>query len=138
MAVEAIANLDPQPIDYTRIPSCTYSKPEVASIGLTEKAARARGHKIRIGRFPFAASGKAAILGSAEGFVKLIGDEKYDQLPGIHVVGPTATELIAEAGVALHLESTVEELFHAIHAHPTLSEVMGEAALNLHARGIHL
>ncbi len=138
VAIEAIAGRRPEPIDYTRVPSCTYSDPEVASIGLTEKEARARGHKVRTGRFPFAAVGKAAILGSTEGFVKLVGDERYDELLGIHIVGPKATELIAEAGVALRLESTVEELFHTIHAHPTLSEVMGEAALNLHARGIHL
>jgi dihydrolipoamide dehydrogenase len=138
VAVEAIAGLDPRPIDYTRVPSCTYSDPEVASIGLTERAAREGGHKVKVGRFPFAAIGKASILGATEGFVKLVGEERYDELLGIHVVGPKATELIAEAGIALRLESTVEELFHAIHAHPTLSEAMGEAALNLHARGIHL
>jgi dihydrolipoamide dehydrogenase len=138
VAVEAIAGRDPRPIDYTRVPSCTYSDPEVASIGLTEKAAREGGHKVKVGRFPFAAVGKASILGTTEGFVKLVGDERYDELLGIHVVGPKATELIAEAGIALRLESTVEELFHSIHAHPTLSEAMAEAALNLHARGIHL
>ncbi len=138
VAVEAIAGRNPRPIDYTRMPGATYCEPEVASIGLTESAARARGHKVRTGRFPFAAVGKASIIGATEGFVKIVGAEKYDELLGIHVVGPKATELIAEASVALRLESTVEELFHAIHAHPTLSEAMGEAALNLHARGIHL
>ncbi len=137
VAVESIAGRNPRPIDYTRMPGATYCDPEVASIGLTEKEARSRGHKVRTGRFPFAAVGKASIIGATEGFVKIVGAEKYDELLGIHVVGPKATELIAEASVALRLESTVEELFHAIHAHPTLSEAMGEAALNLHARGIH-
>jgi dihydrolipoyl dehydrogenase len=138
VAVEAIAGRNPAPIDYDQVPNCTYSEPEVASIGLTEQAARARGHKVRTGRFPFSAIGKSGILGIQEGFVKLVGDERYDELLGIHIIGPKATELIAEAGMALRLESTVEDLFHAIHAHPTLSEAMGEAALNLHGRGIHL
>ncbi|PYS96849.1 MAG: dihydrolipoyl dehydrogenase [Acidobacteria bacterium] len=138
VAVEAIAGRNPAPIDYDQVPNATYSEPEVASIGLTEQAARARGHKVRVGRFPFPVLGKAAILGAQEGFVKLVGDERYDALLGIHIIGPRATELIAEGGIALRLEATVEELFHVIHAHPTLSEAMGEAALNLHARGIHL
>ncbi len=138
VAVEAIAGRDPEPIDYDQVPSATYCEPEVASIGLTEQAARARGRKVRVGRFPFAPMGKASILGVQEGMIKLVGDERYDELLGIHIIGPKATELIAEGGMALRLEATVEELFHAIHAHPTLSEVMAEAALNLHARGIHL
>ncbi len=137
VAVEAIAGRNPEPINYDQMPNATYSEPEVASIGLSEQAARARGHKVRIGRFPIPVLGKAAILGVQEGFVKLVGDERYDELLGIHIIGPKATELIAEGGMALRLESTVEELFHAVHAHPTLSEAMGEAALNLHGRGIH-
>ncbi len=138
IAAEAIAGRNPGPMNYDQVPSCTYSEPEVASIGLTELTARARGHKVRTGRFPFSASGKAGILGTQEGFIKLVGDERYDELLGIHIVGAKATELIGEGGLALRLESTVEDLFHAIHAHPTLSEAMGEAALNLHARGINL
>lgn len=138
VAVEAIAGLNPHPIDYDQVPNATYSEPEVASIGLSERVAKERGHKVRVGRFPFAAISKAGISGRPEGFVKLVGDERYDELLGVHIIGAKATELIAEAGMALRLESTVEELFHAIHAHPTLSEAMGEAALNLHARGIHL
>ncbi len=138
VAAEAIAGGNPEPINYDQVPSATYSDPEVASIGLTEQAARARGHKVRVGRFPFPPLGKARILEVQEGFVKLVGDERYDELLGIHIVGPKATELIAEGAMALRLEATVEEIFHAIHAHPTLSEAMGEAALNLHARGIHL
>jgi dihydrolipoamide dehydrogenase len=110
----------------------------VASVGLTERIARERGHRVRVGRFPFSAVAKAGIQGTPEGFVKLVGDERYDELLGIHIVGPKATELIAEGGLALRLESTVEDLLHTIHAHPTLSEAMGEAALNLHARGINL
>jgi dihydrolipoamide dehydrogenase len=138
VAVETIAGLNPHPIDYDQVPNATYSEPEVASIGLSERVAKERGHKVKIGRFPFAASGKAGISGAQEGFVKLVGDERYDELLGVHIIGPKATELIAEGGMALRLETTVEELFHAIHAHPTLSEALGEAALNLHARGIHL
>lgn len=137
VAAEAIAGKNPEPINYDRVPNCTYSDPEVASVGLTEQAARARGHRVRTGRFPFGAASRAAIQGAQEGFVKLVGDERYDELLGIHIVGARATELIGEGGMALRLESTVEDLFRAIHAHPTLSEAMGEAALGLHARGIH-
>ena len=138
VAVEAIAGLNPRPINYDQVPNATYSEPEVASIGLSERVAKERGYKVKVGRFPFAAISKAGISGSQDGFVKLVADERYDELLGVHIIGPKATELIAEGALALRLESTVEELFHAIHAHPTLSEVMGEAALNLHARGIHL
>jgi dihydrolipoamide dehydrogenase len=93
---------------------------------------------VKIGRFPFPPLGKGRILNAQEGFVKLVGAEKYDELLGVHIIGPDATELIAEGGIALQLEATVEDLHEAIHAHPTLSEAMGEAALALHARGIHL
>ncbi len=138
VAAEAIAGRNPKPLNYEQMPSCTYSEPEVASIGLTEQAARSRGHKVRVGKFPFSAVAKAGILGTPEGFVKLVGAERYDELLGIHIVGPKATELIGEGGLALRLESTVEELYHAVHAHPTLSEAIAEAALNMHARGINL
>ncbi len=99
---------------------------------------RKRGHEVRVFKFPFTAIAKAAILGDTDGFVKIVGDKKYDELLGVHVIGPRATELIGEAGTALRLESTVEELFHAVHAHPTLSEAVGEAALGTHGRSIHI
>jgi dihydrolipoamide dehydrogenase len=138
VAAEAIAGKNPRPINYDHVPNATYCEPQVASIGLTEAAAKARGHQVKIGRFPFPPLGKGRILNAQEGFVKLVGAEKYDELLGVHIIGPDATELIAEGGIALQLEATVEDLHEAIHAHPTLSEAMGEAALALHARGIHL
>ena len=138
VAAEAIAGKNPRPIDYDHVPNATYSDPEVASVGLTEAAARARGYTVKVGKFPFPPLGKGRILNAQEGFVKLVGDERYDELLGVHAIGPRVTELIAEGGLALTLESTVEEIHHAIHAHPTLSEAMGEAALVLHGRGIHL
>jgi dihydrolipoamide dehydrogenase len=138
VAAEAIAGKNPRPINYDHVPNATYSDPEVASVGLTEAAARARGHKVKVGKFPFPPLGKGRILNVQEGFVKLVGDERYDELLGVHAIGPRVTELIAEGTLALTLESTVEEIHHAIHAHPTLSEAMGEAALVLHGRGIHI
>lgn len=138
VAVEAIAGVNPRPLDYDKMPGATYGDPEVASIGLTERAARERGHGVRVGRFPFPSLGKAGVTGVQEGFVKLVGDESRDELLGVHIIGPKATELIGEASMALQMEATVEDLFRAVHAHPTLSEAMGEAALDLHARGIHL
>jgi dihydrolipoamide dehydrogenase len=138
VAAEAIAGRKPRPINYDHVPNATYCEPQVASIGLTEAAAKARGHQVRIGRFPFPPLGKGRILNAQEGFVKLVGALQYDELLGVHIIGPDATELIACGGIALQLEATVEDLFEAIHAHPTLSEAMGEAALALHARGIHL
>jgi dihydrolipoamide dehydrogenase len=138
VAAEAIAGGNPRPINYDHVPNATYSDPEVASIGLTEAAARARGYKVKVGKFPFPPLGKGRILNAQEGFVKLVGDERYDELLGVHAIGPRVTELIAEGALALTLESTVEEIHHAIHAHPTLSEAMGEAALVLHGRGIHI
>jgi dihydrolipoamide dehydrogenase len=138
VAAEAIAGKNPRPIRYEHVPNATYSEPEVASVGLTEAQAKERGHKVKVGRFPFPPLGKGRILNAQEGFVKLVADERYDELLGVHIVGPRATELIAEGVLGLHLETTVEEIEHAVHAHPTLSEAMGEAALALHSRGIHL
>lgn len=126
-----------EPMNYDRVPACTYCSPEVGSVGLTEAEAKNRGYDVRVASFPFTANAKAAILGSTAGFVKIVGETKYDELLGVHAIGPRATELIAEASVALRLESTVEELFHAIHAHPTLSEAVAEAALGVHGRSIH-
>ncbi len=137
VAVEHIAGRSPHPVDYDKIPSCTYCSPEVASIGLSERRARERGHDVAVGTFPFSAIGKAKILADARGFVKIVTEKKYDEILGVHIVGPHATELIAEATAALALEATAESLIQAIHAHPTLSEATGEAALAVHGRAIH-
>ncbi|MHC5067397.1 MAG: dihydrolipoyl dehydrogenase [Planctomycetota bacterium] len=118
----------PQPVDYSQIPGCTYCQPQVASVGLTEAKAKEAGHKIKVGRFQFAASGKAKAIGRDQGFVKLIFDAEHDQLIGAHLVGGDATELLAELGLALKLECTASEILHTVHAHPTLSEAVMEAA----------
>ncbi len=128
VAADAIAGKNPSPLNYDRSPSATYTSPEVASVGLTEKKARERGHDVKVGVMPFAAIGKASISGEIEGFVKIVADKKHDEILGVHIIGPHATELIAEACAALELEATAHELAHTIHAHPTLSEAMGEAA----------
>jgi len=137
VAVEHAAGLKPQPVNYDRVPSCTYCAPEVASIGLTEEEARRRGHDVAVGRFPFSANAKAKILGESGGFVKIVSDKRHDEVLGIHIIGPHATELIAEGTAALNLEATVASLFQGMHAHPTLSEAVGEAALGAHDRALH-
>ena len=138
LAVEQIAGQHPRPINLRHVPSCTYCDPEVASVGLTEAAAKKAGYDVRVGKFPFSASGKARILGEEEGFVKVVSEAKYDELLGVHIIGPHATELIAEAGVALQLESTAEELGRTIFAHPTISESVMEAAEGVHGLTIHI
>jgi len=138
LAVEHMAGEEVRPIDYDHVPSCTYCEPEVASVGLTEAAAKERGYDVETGKFPFSALGKAAILGHTGGFVKVVRDLKYDELLGVHIIGPHATDLIAEACVALQVESTTEELFRTIHAHPTLSEAVMEAAHVAFGHGIHI
>jgi dihydrolipoamide dehydrogenase len=110
----------------------------VASVGLTEAKAKERGHDVKVGKFPMMVNGKARILGSEEGMVKIVSDSKYDELLGVHIIGPRATELIADACVALHLESTVEELIQTMHAHPTVSEAVKEAAEGVHGMTIHI
>jgi dihydrolipoyl dehydrogenase len=127
VAVEHIAGHHPPAIDYDKIPACTYCNPEIASIGLTEARARERGYEVKIGKFPFSANGKATILGQRIGFVKIVADAKYDEVLGMHLIGPRVTELIAEGGVALSHEATAESLMRTIHAHPTLYEALGEA-----------
>ena len=138
LAVEQIAGQKAEPINLRRVPSCTYCDPEVASVGLTEKKAREEGYDVKVAKFPFSASGKARILGEEEGFVKIVSEAKYDELLGVHIIGPHATELIAEACVAMQLESTAEELGRTMHAHPTISESVMEAAEGIHHLTIHM
>jgi dihydrolipoamide dehydrogenase len=128
VAVTHAAGKHAEPINHRQIPNCTYTEPEVASVGLTERQAREAGYKLKIGKFPYAAVSKATILGAREGFVKVVSDERYGEILGVHIIGPRATETIAEAVMAMRLEGTVDDIAHAIHAHPTLSEAMGEAA----------
>jgi dihydrolipoamide dehydrogenase len=135
---ERIAGRDVAPINYDQVPGCTYCDPEIGSIGLTEKEAIDRGYDVRVGVFPFGVLGRAKIANETEGFVKIVAEKKYDELLGVHMIGPRATELVAEAGVALRLESTVEELIRTIHAHPTMSEAVGEAAHAVHGTAIHM
>jgi dihydrolipoamide dehydrogenase len=119
-----VAGKPARPVRRDRIPACTYCEPQIGSVGLTEAQAKAAGHEVKVGKFPFSANSKASIVGSHEGFVKVVADAKHGELLGVHIIGPQATEMIAEAVVALELEATVEELMFTIHAHPTLAEAM--------------
>jgi dihydrolipoamide dehydrogenase len=134
---ERLAGRDYRPINYDHVPGCTYCDPEIGSVGLTEKDAQARGYDVRVGSFKFGVLGRARIAGETEGFVKIVADRKYDEILGVHMIGPRATELVAEATLALRLECTVEELVRTIHAHPTMSEAVGEAAHATHGAAIH-
>lgn len=136
--VEGIKGQNPQPVDYENIPGCTYCQPQVASIGLSEQKAKNLGYELKIGKFPFMASGKAFAAGEREGFVKLIFDAKYGELLGAHIIGAEATELIAEVAMAKSLEGTFESIIKTIHAHPTLSESIMEAAANAYGESIHI
>lgn len=138
LAVEHIAGREVRPLNYDRVPFCTYTYPEVASIGLTSMRAREKGIEVKVGTFPFAAVGRATISRENDGFVKIVADKKYDEVLGVHIVGAKATELIAEACAALRLETTTEDLARIIHAHPTLSEAMGEAARAALGAAIHV
>ncbi len=138
VCIEKIAGKNPHPIDYTNIPGCTYTYPEVASVGYTEKSAKEAGYSIKIGKFPFSASGKASAAGAKDGFVKLIFDEKYGELLGAHMVGANVTEMIAEIVMARKLETTGHEIITAIHPHPTMSEAVMEAAAAAYGEVIHL
>jgi dihydrolipoamide dehydrogenase len=119
------------------MPNCTYCHPEVASVGLTEAQAREQGHDVEVGKLPWVAIGRAVAAGHTDGFIKIVRDKKYSEILGAHIVGPHATELIAEFVVGRHLEATVEEMERAIHPHPTLSEAVGEGALAALGRAIH-
>ena len=138
LAVEHIAGKEVQPINYDRVPSATYCYPEVASVGLTEKKAKERGYDVKTGIFPFTAIHKATITDENMGFVKIVSEKKYDEVLGVHLVGPHATELLAEACVALRLEATTEEIARTMHAHPTLSEIMHEGAELTLGHPIHI
>jgi dihydrolipoamide dehydrogenase len=138
ITAERIAGKAVQPINYDHVPGCTYCDPEIGSVGLTEARARERGYDVRIGTFPFGVLGRARMAGELEGFVKIVADRKYDEVLGVHMIGPRATELVAEAVLALRLECTVEELIKTIHAHPTFSEAVGEAAHAAHGAAIHM
>lgn len=138
ICVEKIAGHHPEPLNYGNIPGCTYCLPEVASVGLTEKAAKEAGYQIKVGKFPFSASGKASAAGAKEGFVKVIFDAKYGEFLGAHMVGANVTEMIAEAVVARKLETTGMEIIKSVHPHPTMSEAIMEAAAQAYGECIHL
>jgi dihydrolipoamide dehydrogenase len=136
--VEKIAGHHPEPIDYNNIPSCTYCLPEVASVGLTEEQAKEKGYQIKVGKFPFSASGKASAAGAKEGFVKVIFDAKYGEWLGCHMIGANVTEMVAEVVVARKLETTGHEIIKSVHPHPTMSEAIMEAAAAAYGEVIHL
>ncbi len=138
VAAEAIAGKSPRAVDYGNVPSCTYCRPQIASIGVTEARARENGREVAVGKFPFVASGKAVALGETEGFVKVIADKATGELLGVHIVGAEATEIIHEFAVGRTLEATLEEIIHTIHAHPTLSEAALEATLAALGQAIHI
>jgi dihydrolipoamide dehydrogenase len=138
VAAERIAGHETRAINYDHVPAGTYCDPEIASVGLTEAEAKARGYDVRIGTFPFGVLGRAKMAGETEGFVKIVAAKQYDELLGVHMIGPRSTELVAEATVALQLESTVEDLIRTIHAHPTFAEAIGEAAHATHGAAIHI
>lgn len=138
ICVEKIAGHHPEPLDYNNIPGCTYCSPEVASVGYTEEQAKAKGYELKIGKFPFTASGKASAAGKKDGFVKVIFDAKYGELLGAHFVGANVTEMIAEMVVARKLETTGHEILKSVHPHPTLSEAVMEATADAYGEVIHL
>jgi dihydrolipoamide dehydrogenase len=138
ICVEKIAGHSPEPLNYNNIPGCTYCSPEVASVGYTEKAAKEAGYEIKVGKFPFSASGKASAAGAKDGFVKLIFDAKYGEFLGAHMLGYNVTEMIAEVVTARKLEATGHEIIKSVHPHPTMSEAVMEAAAAAYDEVIHL
>jgi len=136
--IEQIAGKNPHAVDYTNVPGCTYCQPQVASVGLTEEKAREKGYELKIGRYPFRSHGKAIAINETEGFIKLIFDAKYGELLGAHIFGSEATEMIAELVAARTLETTAEQLISTMHAHPTLTEGVAEAALDAYGEAIHI
>jgi len=138
ICVEKIAGLNPEPLNYNNIPGCTYCSPEIASVGYTEKAAKEAGYEIKVGKFPFSASGKASAAGAKDGFVKLIFDAKYGEFLGAHMIGHNVTEMLAEVVTARKLEATGHEIIKSVHPHPTMSEAIMEAAADAYGECIHL
>ena len=138
LVAERIAGHDVRPINSDHVPGCTYCDPEIGSVGLTEAQAREKGYDVKVGTFPFGVLGRAKIANETEGFVKIVSETKYDEILGVHMIGPRATELVAQATLALRLECTVEELIRTIQAHPTMSEAVGEAAHAAHGAAIHM
>ena len=138
VCVEKIAGQNPHPINYKNIPGCTYTSPEVASVGYSEKAAKEAGYEIKVGKFPFTASGKASAAGAKEGFVKVIYDAKYGELLGAHLIGYNVTEMVAELVVARNLETTGHEIMKSIHPHPTMSDAIMEATAAAYGEVIHI
>lgn len=138
VAVTHAAGKPVEPINYRQIPNCTYCEPEIASVGLTERQARDAGYNVKVGKFPFVGNSKATILGMLEGFIKIVSDERYGEILGVHMIGPRVTEMIAEAVVVMRLEGTVEDLERTIHPHPTLTEAVPEAAHAVHGMAIHI
>jgi dihydrolipoamide dehydrogenase len=137
VAVAKMAGKPATPVNRNRIPGATYTEPGIGSVGLTEAQAKAAGYKVKVGKFPFAANSKATILGSHDGFVKVVADEKYGEILGVHIIGPQAFELISEAVAAMEAEATVETMMHTIHAHPTIYEAVGEAFNNVYGLAIN-
>ena len=138
LVAEKLAGKEVRPLNYGHVPGCTYCDPEIGSVGLTEAEAKKQGYDVRIGAFPFGVLGRAKMAGETDGFVKIVADKQYDEVLGVHMIGPRSTELIAEAVLALRLECTVEELMQTIHAHPTFSEAVAEAAHATHGAAIHM
>ena len=137
VAVENIMGINTE-MDYKAIPACVYTKPEIAAVGLTEEEVKEKGIPYKVGKFPLAANGKALIMNETGGFIKIIADEKYDEILGIHILGPRATDIIAEGALALRMECTLEEIITTIHAHPTVGEAMKEAVLAANKKAIHM
>ena len=138
LVAERLAGQPVRPLNYDHVPGCTYCDPEIGSVGLTEAEAKERGYDVRVGSFPFGVLGRAKMAAETDGFVKIVADTKYDEVLGVHMIGPRSTELVAEAVLALRLECTVEELVKTIHAHPTFSEAVAEAAHATHGAAIHM
>jgi len=137
VALDHMTGRKATPINRNRIPGATYTEPGIGSVGMTEAQAKAQGYKVKVGKFPFAANSKATILGSHDGFVKIVSDEKYGEILGVHIIGPHGFELISEAVAAMEAEATVETMMHTIHAHPTLYEAVGEAFQSVHGLQIN-
>jgi dihydrolipoamide dehydrogenase len=137
-AVAKITGKEVPPLEKSRIPNATYCEPQIGSVGLTEKAARDSGYKVKIGKFPFLANSKASILGQHDGFIKVVSEETYGEILGVHIIGPYATEIIAEAVTALQLEATVDDMMYMVHAHPTVWEAMGDAFNSVRGLSINM